>query len=170
MTLIVASACAQLAPKTAGQQATESLERGVAADAAGRTDDAILAYFETLSKDPRHALAFYNLGQVYRRSNELVIAEGYYRQALKVDPAFAPALFGFGFTRLAVADWGAAEDANRKVILAEPNNGPAHFNLGLALRGQGKESEAQQAFQRANQLDRSLVAPPPPSPTATPRR
>lgn len=170
LALTIAAACSQPPPRSAGDQAANALERGVAADAAGRTEEAVTAYFETLSKDPRSKLAFYNLGQVYRRANELVIAEGYYRQALKVDPNFVAALFGYGFTRLAAADWAEAERANRKVILAEPSNAPAHHNLGLALRGQGKESEAQQAFQRASQLDPTLVAPPTQAPTPTPRR
>lgn len=165
LAMALSVACAP-APKTTA----ESLEKGIQADSAGRVDEAIAAYFQVLSLEPKNVFAFYNLGQLYRRSNEIVIAEGYYRQALKVDPAFAPALFGYGFTRLAFADWSAAEDANRKVIAAEPNNAPAHFNLGLALRGQGKEGEAQQAFQRAIQLDRTLVAPAAPSPTVTPRR
>lgn len=169
MAMALGVAC-QAPVRSTAERAAESLEKGVQADTAGRVDEAIGAYFQVLSHEPNNKLAFYNLGQVYRRANELVIAEGYYRQALKADAAFTPALFGFGFTRLAVADWAAAEDANRKVIRAEPNNAPAHFNLGLALRGQGKETEAQQAFQRANQLDPTLTVPPAPSPTATPRR
>lgn len=169
MVMALTAAC-QAPMRTTADRAAESLEKGVQADTAGRVDEAIAAYFQVLSYEPSNKLAFYNLGQIYRRANELVIAEGYYRQALKVDAAFTPALFGLGFTRLAVADWTAAEDANRRVIRAEPNNAPAHFNLGLALRGQGKETEAQQAFQRANQLESTLTAPPAPSPAATPRR
>lgn len=171
--LALLTACGQQpAAKTAAEQAIEALERGVQADNAGRADEALVAYFETLAKDPKNKVAFYNLGQVYRRTNEPIIAEGYYRQALKIDPAYTPALFGLGFTRLAAGAWVEAESANRRVIAAEPNNAAAHFNLGLALRGQGKETEAQAAFQRANQLDRTLVAPslpPRPSPSPTGR-
>jgi len=163
--LAIVAACSQPAPKTAAEQAIESLERGVQADNAGRTADALVAYFETLSKDPRSKVAFYNLGQLYRRTNEPIIAEGYYRQALKIDPAYTAALFGLGFTRLAAGQWVEAEDANRKVIAAEPNHAAAHFNLALALRGQGREADALVEFQRAAQLDPKLVAP-----TPTPRR
>src|SRR5687767_5714054 len=123
---------------------------------------------ETPKGPDRLTQMLYNLGQAYRRANELVIAEGYYRQALKIDPNFVAALFGYGFTRLAVADWAEAERANRAVTTAEPQNGPAWFNLGLALRGQGKQNDAAQAFQRARQIDPSLT--PPPAPTATPGR
>lgn len=172
--LLLLAACTPQTPaKTPAELALESLERGVQADNAGKNDDAIAAYFETLGRNPRSAVAYYNLGQLFRRSNELVIAEGYYRQALKVDPNYTAAQFGFGFTRLAVGAWAEAEDANRKVIAAEPNNGAAHYNLGLALRGQGRDADAQAAFQRASQLDPRLVPPAPaatPAPTATPRR
>lgn len=171
LALALATACAQQpAAKTAAEQAIEALERGVQAYNAGRTDEALVAFFETLSKDPTNKFAFSNLGLLYRRANEPIIAEGYYLQALKIDPAYAPALFGLGFFRLAVGAWAEAEDANRKVIAAEPNNASAHFNLALALRGQGREAEAQASFQRANQLDPNLVPPATPTPTATPRR
>lgn len=162
--LVALSACGPAAaPKTNAELAAEALERGIQADNAGRTNDAIAAYFETLSRDPRNKFAFYNLGQIYRRSNELQIAEGYYRQALKVDPGMTVALFGVGFTRLAAGDFAAAADANQKVTAADPNNAAAWFNLGLALRNLGREPDAQQAFARANQLDRNLTAPPPPT-------
>lgn len=162
-------ACQQPAAKTAAEQAAASLEKAVQADNAGRVDEAIAAYFQVLSLEPKNKFAFYNLGQVYRRSNELVIAEGYYRQALRIDPNFLAALFGYGFTRLAVGDWTEAERANRAVTAAEPQNAPAWFNLGLALRGQGKQAEATQAFQRARQIDPNLEPPPTPTPTPTPR-
>lgn len=152
------------APKTTAEIAAESLERGVQADTAGRVDEAITAYFQVLSNEPKNKFAFYNLGQVYRRANELVIAEGYYRQALKVDPNFVAALFGYGFTRLAAADWAEAERANKAVTAAEPQNAPAWFNLGLALQNQSKQTEATQAFQRARQIDPNLTPPPAPTP------
>lgn len=167
ISLLLSVAC-QPAPRTAAEQASAALEQGIQADTAGRVDEAIAAYFRVLSHEPKNKVAFYNLGQAYRRANELVIAEGYYRQALKIDPNFVAALFGYGFTRLAVADWAEAERANRAVTTAEPQNGPAWFNLGLALRGQGKQNDAAQAFQRARQIDPSLT--PPPAPTATPGR
>lgn len=157
------------APKAAAEQAAEALEKGIQADTAGRVDDAVAAYFQVLSFEPKNKFAFYNLGQVFRRANELVIAEGYYRQSLQIDPNFGPALFGYGFTRLAVSDWAEAERANRAVTTAEPQNGPAWYNLGLALQNQGKQADATQAFTRANQLDRRLVPPPTPTPRPTPR-
>jgi len=162
------SVACQPAPTSAAEQAAAALERGIQSDTAGRVDEAIAAYFQVLSHEPKNKVALYNLGQAYRRANELVIAEGYYRQALKIDPNFVAALFGYGFTRLAAADWPEAERANRIVTTAEPQNGPAWFNLGLALRGQGKQADATQAFARARQIDPALT--PPPSPTATPGR
>jgi Tfp pilus assembly protein PilF len=169
---LLISACVGGGSKTAAELATESLDRGVQAQNAGRTPEALVAYFETLAKDPRQKVAFYNLGQIYRLENKLVIAEGYYRQALEIDPEYPPALFGFGFTRLAVGAWQEAHDANVKVIAADPNNAAAHFNRALALRGLGREREAQEEFARAAQLDRALVPPPLPTPrpTASPAR
>lgn len=157
--------CQQGASRTPQQLGAEAFERGVQADVAGKNDEATAHYFEALAREPKNKSAFYNLGQLYRRTNELQIAEGYYRQALRIDANFTGALFGLGFTRLAAGDWQVAADANRKVVAAEPNNAAAHFNLALALRGLGNEAQAQEEFARARQLDASLVPPPAPSPS-----
>ena len=158
------------APKTTAEQAAEALEKGIQADTAGRLDEALASYFQTLALEPKNKFAFYNLGQAYRRANELVIAEGYYRQALKIDPNFAPALFGYGFTRLAAGDWAEAERANRAVTTANQQDAPAWFNLGLALQNQGKQADATAAFQRARSIDANLTPPPTPTPRPSPTR
>lgn len=168
LTLALAACQPGAAPKTSAELAAESLERGVQAQNAGKNDDAIVAYFETLSRDPKNKIVFYNLGQIYRLQAKTVIAEGYYRQALEIDPEYAPALFGFGYTRLAVGAWQEAADANRKVIAKEPNNAAAHFNLALALRALGQEADAQREFALAKQLDANLQIPPSPTPTPRP--
>lgn len=168
--LLVLAACQPGgAPKTSAELAAESLERGVQAQNAARFDDALVAYFETLSRDPKNKFAFFNLGQMYRNQQKCPIAEGYYRQAVEIDPNVAGAWFGIGFCRLAVAAWEEARDANDRVVKLEPNNASGHFNLALALRQLGRESEAQAEFQRAAQLDANLRAPATPSPSGTRR-
>ncbi|HET8568875.1 MAG TPA: tetratricopeptide repeat protein [Candidatus Limnocylindria bacterium] len=156
------------APKTSAQLAAEALERGVQAQNSGKTEEALVAYFETLSREPKNKIAFYNLGQIYRLQRKNAIAEGYYRQSLEIDPEYTPALFGFGYTRLSVGAWQEAADANRRVIAKEPNNAAAHFNLALALRALGQEAEAQREFGVAKQLDASLQIPASPTPTLRP--
>ena len=56
----------------------------------------------------------------------------------------------------------------QKAVQADPNNAAAYFNLGLLLRDTGNTTEANQMFQRAQQLDAKLVPPASPSPTTRP--
>ena len=67
-----AAACG--GPGSAGPGASgaaDSLNRGLTAHTAGRLDEAVTAYFETLSKDPKNKFAFYNLGQIAQSQNRL---------------------------------------------------------------------------------------------------
>ena len=164
--------------KTPTELAAESLNQGIEAHNAGRTDEAIGLYYLTLSRDPKNMLAFHNLGQIARAQNRPAVAEGYYRQALEVNPNFGPALFGLAVVRSGQGGVQPQEpiELYRKVILIEPNNAAAHYNLGLLLRITGQVAEGEAEIARARQLDPSLSAPGPlptpaatPTPTATPR-
>lgn len=167
---IVAGACTQAAaPKTDAELAADSLERGSQAHNAGRLDEAKVAYFETLFRDPNNKFAYYNLGQIARIAGKMGIAEGYYRSALEIDPEMIPALDGFAVTRLAAGAWQEAADAEAKVVRGEPGNAAAHYNFALALRQLGREAEAAREFQSASRLDPKLVPPATPTPTPTPR-
>lgn len=160
--------------KTPAELAAESLQKGVEAHNAGRTEEATKLYYETLSRDPKNSLAFYNLGQIARTQNRASVAEGYYRQALEVDPNFGPSLFGLAVVRSGLGGVPPQEpiELYRRVINIEPNNAAAHYNLGLLLRVVGQVAEGDAAIARARQLDPSLSAPPPlpatPAPTPIP--
>jgi tetratricopeptide (TPR) repeat protein len=149
------------------ETAADALNRGLQAHAAGKLDEAVAAYFVTLSKDPRNQFAYYNLGEIAQRQNRLVAAEAFYRLALEQDPKMESALFNLAIVRTNV---GVAADAvvlYKQVIAVNPNNAPAHFNLGLLYRQLGQTAEAQTEFAAAQKLDAKLVAP---SPSASPNR
>jgi tetratricopeptide (TPR) repeat protein len=155
-------------PASAGNEtAADALNRGLAAHAAGKLDEAVAAYFTTLSKDPKNQFAYYNLGEIAQRQNRLVAAEAYYRLALEQDPKMESALFNLAIVRTNV---GVAADAvvlYKQVIAVNANNAAAHFNLGLLYRQLGQTAEAQTELATAQRLDPKLVAP---SPSASPIR
>ena len=141
--------------------AGEALARGVAAQNAGKPEDAKRAYYETLAADPRNVLAFYNLGQIARIANKPGIAEGYYRQALEIDGSNVGSMFGLAYVR---AQQDAVPDAialYRRVVVLDPNNAAAHYNLGLLLRISGSIAEGDSEIAKGRQLDPSLAAPGP---------
>ena len=151
--------------------AVDSLARGVAAQNAGKPEEARRAYFETLGADPKNVLAFYNLGQIARIANKPGIAEGYYRQALEIETNHAPSLFGLAYVRAQQDGMQEAIALYRRVIALDPNNGAAHYNLGLLLRIAGAIADGDAEIARGRQIDPSLPAPgPAPSASASPKR
>jgi tetratricopeptide (TPR) repeat protein len=150
-----------------GDSAADALNRGLAAHAAGKLDDAVTAYFQTLEKDPKNKFALYNLGEIAQRQNRLVAAEAYYRLALEQDPKMESALFNLAIVRTNVGATADAVALYKQVIAVNANNAAAHFNLGLLYRQLGQTADAQQELATAQRLDPKLVAP---SPSASPAR
>jgi tetratricopeptide (TPR) repeat protein len=157
-------------PGSAGsgnETAADALNRGLQAHAAGKLDEAVTAYFTTLSKDPKNQFAYYNLGEIAQRQNRLVTADGFYRLALDLDSKMESALFNLAIVRTSLGVTGDAISLYKQVIAVNPNSAAAHFNLGLLYRQLGQTAEAQTELATAQRLDPKLVAP---SPSAGPAR
>src|SRR5436853_7556747 len=80
------AACGGPATGGGNETAADALNRGLAAHAAGKLDEAVAAYFTTLSKDPKNQFAYYNLGDIAQRQSPLGAAESYHRVALHLRP------------------------------------------------------------------------------------
>lgn len=163
---LTTSACGGAA-KSDADLAAEALSRGLQAHAAGKVEEATVAYFETLAKDPTNKFALYNLGVIAQGQRRPAAAEAYYRLALEQDPKMTSALFNLAILRAQAGANQEAADLYRRVIAVEPNYAAAHFNLGFALQLLGQNAEAQQEFATAQRLDAKLVAP---TPSASPAR
>ena len=146
---------------------TDAFTRGLAAQSAGKYDEATNAYFEVLSKDAKNSGAFFNLGLIAQLQSRPVAAESYYRLALEQEPKNAKALFNLAIIRSNAGAPQEAVDLYRQVIALLPNDAGAHFNLGLVLRQLGQTAAAQQELATAQRLDPTLVAP---GASATPAR
>ncbi len=161
------AACGGGASGGTADPAQDALNRGLQAHAAGKLDEAVTAYFQTLEKDPKNKFAFYNLGEIAQRQSRMQAAESYYRLALEQDPKMLSALFNLAIVRTSAGATADAVAIYRQVIVVDPNYAAAHFNLGLLLRQLGQTAEAQTELATAQRLDAKLVAP---SPSATPVR
>src|SRR5439155_1669900 len=161
------SGCGGPASGSGNETAADALNRGLAAHASGKLDDAVAAYFTTLSKDPKSQFAYYNLGEIAQRQNRFVAAESYYRLALEMDPKMVSALFNLAIVRTNAGATNEAIALYRQAIAVDANYAAAHFNLGLLLRQIGQTAEAQTELATAQKLDPTLVAP---SPSASPIR
>src|SRR5438034_9136577 len=161
------AACGGPASGGRSETAADALNRGLAAHAAGKLDEAVAAYFTTLSKDPKNQFAYYNLGEIAQRQSRFVAAESYYRLALDLDPKMESALFNLAIVR---TNAGATADAvalYKQVIGVHPNNAADYVHLALLYRQLGQTADAQTELATAQRLDPKLVAP---SPSASPAR
>ena len=149
--------------KTPAELTSEALTRAQTAHNAGKNDEAIKAYYETLGNDPRNEIALTNLGIIYRFANKPQIAEGFYRAALEVNQNSAGALFGLAVIRAAAGDTQEAIDLYRRLLVLNPNDAIAHYNLGLVLRAVGRVAEGDAEIRQAIAIDPKL----PPAPAAT---
>jgi len=151
------------AANSGSETAADALNRGLQAHAAGKFDDAVAAYFVTLSKDPKNQFAYYNLGEIAQRQNRLITADGFYRLALDLDPKMESALFNLAIVRTSLGLTADAISLYKQVIAVNPNSAAAHFNLGLLYRQLGQTADAQTELATAQRLDPKLVAPSPAS-------
>ncbi|HEX2054002.1 MAG TPA: tetratricopeptide repeat protein, partial [Actinomycetota bacterium] len=155
----------------------DKVEQGVAAQKAGRTDEAERLYRDVLGSDPGNKLANFNLGVAAQREGRLEEAESLYRKSLETDPDFLPALFNLAILEETVGRNEDAEGTYRRIIEKYPDSGPAHLNLGfLLVQKLNRPDEGRAEFARAVELDPALAArippemrpavPPPPAPPA----
>src|SRR5205809_6404919 len=133
------AATASCGGTSSAQSAPDPLSRGLQAHLAGRLDEATVAYFEALRRDPRNKFAYYDLGQIAQISSRPVAAESYYRLALEIDPGFGPALFNLAILRVEAGSAQEAIDLYQTLLVANPDYAAAHYTLGVALRSTGKQ-------------------------------
>jgi Tfp pilus assembly protein PilF len=130
----------------------------------GETESAISEFREAIKLAPKNPEIRNTLGNALRAKGDIAaarveFAEGARLQKLKSNNQAATFATNTGIQRLKD---GAVDDAIEmfeKAIGLDPEYAPAHYQMGLALRKKGKQAEAQQAFNRARQLDPRLRLP-----------
>ncbi|MEA3425771.1 MAG: tetratricopeptide repeat protein [Bacteroidota bacterium] len=68
--------------------------------------DAVKAYQEALTRDPKNARAFYRIGKIYQSQNNKELFEQNFASAMEADPAYPPVYFNY-------YDYYASRDVNR---------------------------------------------------------
>ena len=164
--LLLAAAAAVLAsiwfiPRPA-DTVQSKIDRGAAAQKAGRTDEAEQLYREVLAVNPNNKLALFNLGVAAQAAGRLDDAEPYYLNALKTDPAFLPALFNLAILRERLGRYEESEQTYRRILELSPDSVPAYINLGYLLAQMGRPEEARTMFDEAVRVDPTAAGRIPP--------
>ena len=119
---------------------------------AGRFDDAIAAYRESLRLNDESAPTHYNLGFALSGRGRRAEAIAQFQEALRIDPDYAQAHNNLGALLQVIGQPDQALDHYRRAVALRPDNIEARANLGQLLSNQGKVSEAAGEFREALRL------------------
>jgi len=122
----------------------------LAAEDAGRFEEAIACYRELLATEPRHADAWHNHGLLLARQGRLEEAAESHRNYLRAQPGSARACSDLADVLLALGDYDGAIAA---LDHAEREEGTALVRRGLALSCLRRFKEARAAFEAARAAD-----------------
>jgi arylsulfatase A-like enzyme/Flp pilus assembly protein TadD len=120
---------------------------GVALTRLGRHDPARRLLNDVLARSPRSATTMSNLGLLELSMRRAAEAARWFEQAVAADPRLGQAWEGLAAAR-SRSDPSGAIDAWKHAVDLEPRNYDVLFNLGVTLRGQGRQSEAQPYIER----------------------
>lgn len=133
------------------------LEQGLAAQTAGRLDEARGLYLKAIEKDPTNKLAYYDLGVIYQQLNAVGDARTNYRKALQIDAKYQPALFNLAVLETP-GNPAEAVSLYQKILAINPNDANVHLNLGLVLKQMGRNGDGDAELARAIQLNPALAS------------
>lgn len=138
--------------------ASEYLQRGVEAKAAGKTEEAVRLHLRALEEDPALLTARVNLMILYGESKRVEAAEEQYRTCLDLGLESAELHYNYGVVAYGTGQAKEAKDAFRKALDMNPNHALANHNLGQMLEEDGRFDEAMQMYRRAlaNRPDHAL--------------
>ena len=151
---LLASGCNKQEPKEATP--AQLVQAGLAAASQGNDQAALSAFQEAAQKDPKNYYAHYNLGTIYQKQNNTVLALQEYGLALQINANYVPALYNsaiiYGATnpQLAITTY-------RRIVVLQPKAPTAYLNLGLLEAKLGLFAQAGKDLQKALDQDPSLT-------------
>ncbi len=116
-----------------------------------RRDEAIVAFQEAVTLDPKFKEAFYSLGRAMLEAGRYDDAVAALESTQQLDPTAYPTVFALGLCRYHQGQYQKAIDVyNQALALKETSE--ALQNMGLAYDKLGKKSEAAKCYTEAKKL------------------
>jgi tetratricopeptide (TPR) repeat protein/peroxiredoxin len=126
---------------------------GVAFFQRGYLDQAVASFRQVIATEPDYPEAYYNLGTLYLKKDDLATARGYLERAVKLRVDYPDAWNNLG---MIAAQQGQTDEAVRhfrQAITQKPDYGVAIENLGNLYRRQGSYPEAEKLLNQALEID-----------------
>jgi protein O-mannosyl-transferase len=125
------------------------LNLGNAVQRAGRIEEAMHFYEQTLEIKPDYAAAHLDLGMVLIKLGRPEAAISHYERALQINPGFVEAHYDLGNALLRLRRYPEAAGQWEQVVRLDPNSSEAHYNLASALYQTGRAQEAIGQYEEA---------------------
>ncbi len=133
-------------PGLSAMPGVPALERGLAAQQAGRIDEAVRAYRRAVHQNSGLAPAHYNLGQLLREQGDCAGAARCFEGAARLRPNAADAWLNLGAMLEKIERFQDAVTAYRRAAECVPNDPAPTYNLGNTLLALGDFEGAAAAF------------------------
>lgn len=146
----------RLAGLLADEKAYEAYAEGRQAYQQGDLQQAAALARQALDQQPREALFYGLLGDVFRKQQQYQQAVSHYGAALKRNPEYFDFYLKRGLSRLQLAEAAAAEKDLRQSLELLPT-APAYHGLGQIALRQGQRQQAKDYFAQAAQASDSQV-------------
>jgi len=144
------------------QEQKANADRTLAANKMGQADKeladgdpkkAVALYRDALAVAPQSALLSYKLSVALDRVGDTAAEHEALQKAVQLDPQMAIAHRQLGYLDFSNGDFAAAEEQFREAVRAAPGYTEAWINLAATLATESRQSEAEQAVQRALEID-----------------
>lgn len=137
------------AVRALNEGAVAHVQKGIALEAAGRLEEAVVEHERAIEVDPKHAQAHVNLISLYGRLGRAEKAEEQFRAAVALNPSLAEAYYNYGVLLVNGGRMPEAKAAFEKATEVNPLYAEAHLNLGLLLERAGDRAEALGHYRKA---------------------
>jgi tetratricopeptide (TPR) repeat protein len=129
-------------------RAAQMRERGLAAVAAGREDEALEDFGLAVEADPNDAVSHHEIGKIFFRRNQVSEAIGHFRSTVRLTPRDASAWYNLAFAQRTAQKFPDAAQSYRQYAALAPDDPDGYYGLAESLRQSGQARGAIVAYQQ----------------------
>jgi uncharacterized protein len=126
---------------------------------AGRYNQALSYFQQTVELEPQHAKAWYYLGLCYTYLKQYDKTIEPYQKATEIYPNYINAWSNLGYSYYLMNNLNSSIESYNRALEIDPTLATTWLSLGYVYRDLGRDNESKNAFQRAHELDPTLTIP-----------